>query len=252
MNPEYSTGQVARIIGVHPNTVRMYEEWGLIPKPVRKQNGYRVFGDEHIDQFILARTAFQIEVLQSGLRRRIIEVIKKSAAGKYYEAIQEINEYISLIDQEKQRASEAAEIATQIFSHIDDDGLALFGRKEVSKILGISMETLRNWERNSLLSIKRKDNRYRVYDANDIRTLKMIHSLRCANYSLAAILRMIHALAQDNSESLFEQVNTPRDDEEIVSACDRLIISLESAGENADRILQMLQHMKEKYSNPPL
>lgn len=252
MDQEYSTGQVARIVGIHPNTVRMYEEWGLIPKPLRKPNGYRVFGDEHIDQFILARTAFQIEVLQNGLRRRIIEVIKKSAAGKYNEAIQEVIEYISLIEQEKRKASEAAEIATQIFSRVDDGGVALFGRKEVSAMLGISMETLRNWERNGLLSIKRKENRYRVYDANDIRTLKMIYSLRCANYSLTAILRMIHALARDNSESLFEQVNTPRADEDIVSVCDRLIQSLESAGENAERILRMLQHMKEKYSNPPL
>lgn len=252
MDQEYSTGQVARIVGVHPNTVRMYEEWGLIPKPLRKPNGYRVFGDGHIDQFILARTAFQIEVLQSGLRRRIIDVVKKSAAGQYDEAIQEVNEYILLIDQEKQRASEAAEIATQIFNHIEDDGSVLLGRKEVSAMLGISMETLRNWERNGLLRVKRKENRYRVYDSNDIRTLKVICSLRCANYSLAAIFRMINALSQNSRESLFEQVNTPRADEDIVSVCDRLIISLDSAGENADKILRMLQHMKEKYSNPPL
>ena len=35
----YSTGQVAKITGIHPNTVRMYEEWGLIHKPERKANG---------------------------------------------------------------------------------------------------------------------------------------------------------------------------------------------------------------------
>ena len=26
----YTTTEVAKIIGIHPNTVRMYEEWGLI------------------------------------------------------------------------------------------------------------------------------------------------------------------------------------------------------------------------------
>jgi len=39
----YSTSQIAEIAGLHPNTVRMYEEWGLIQKPERKKNGYRVF-----------------------------------------------------------------------------------------------------------------------------------------------------------------------------------------------------------------
>ena len=41
----YTTADVAAIIGVHPNTVRMYEAWGLIPRVERKANGYRVFTD---------------------------------------------------------------------------------------------------------------------------------------------------------------------------------------------------------------
>ena len=68
----YTTSEVAKIIGIHPNTVRLYEEWGLIPKAERKANGYRVFTDFHIEQFRLARTAFQIEVLQNGLRKKTL------------------------------------------------------------------------------------------------------------------------------------------------------------------------------------
>ena len=34
----YTTTEVAKIIGIHPNTVRMYEEWGLIEKAKRKEN----------------------------------------------------------------------------------------------------------------------------------------------------------------------------------------------------------------------
>ncbi len=60
----YSTSQIAKIVGLHPNTVRMYEEWGLIAKPMRKANGYRVYNDIHIRQFQLARKALQIEILQ--------------------------------------------------------------------------------------------------------------------------------------------------------------------------------------------
>lgn len=35
----YSTSQIAEIAGLHPNTVRLYEEWGLIQKPERKKTG---------------------------------------------------------------------------------------------------------------------------------------------------------------------------------------------------------------------
>ncbi len=66
----YRTSEVAERIGIHPNTVRLYEELGLIPKARRQHNGYRVFTDFHIEQLRLARTAFQIEVLQNGLRKK--------------------------------------------------------------------------------------------------------------------------------------------------------------------------------------
>ena len=44
----YKTSEVAAFIGIHPNTVRFYEEWGLIAKPERDKNGYRVYTDEDI------------------------------------------------------------------------------------------------------------------------------------------------------------------------------------------------------------
>ena len=45
----YKTIDIARIIGIHVNTVRLYEKCGLIPKPERLGNGYRVFTDLRIE-----------------------------------------------------------------------------------------------------------------------------------------------------------------------------------------------------------
>lgn len=72
----YKTAAIAKTIGIHSNTVRLYEELELIPKPERQANGYRVFTDFHIEQFRLARLAFQIEVLQNGLRKKIVQMVK--------------------------------------------------------------------------------------------------------------------------------------------------------------------------------
>ena len=38
---KYRTSEVAEMMGIHPNTVRFYEKWGLITKPVREENGYQ-------------------------------------------------------------------------------------------------------------------------------------------------------------------------------------------------------------------
>lgn len=38
----YKTTEVATMIGIHPNTVRLYEKLELIPKPERLPNGYRL------------------------------------------------------------------------------------------------------------------------------------------------------------------------------------------------------------------
>ena len=96
----YTTTEVARIIGIHPNTVRMYEEWGLIPLAERKANGYRVFTDYHIEQLRLTRIAFQIEVLQNGLRKKVVETVKLSAKKDFDKALMFAEEYLNKIQNE--------------------------------------------------------------------------------------------------------------------------------------------------------
>ncbi len=39
----YRTVDLARMFGIHVNTVRLYERYGLIPKAERTQSGYRIF-----------------------------------------------------------------------------------------------------------------------------------------------------------------------------------------------------------------
>ena len=243
----YTTMDVAKIIGIHPNTVRMYEEWGRIPLAERKPNGYRVFTDFHIEQLRLARIAFQIEVLQNGLRKKVVETIKLSAKRDFDKALMFAEEYLSQIQKEQRNAEEAIGIAKQILSGRLEESTLFLKRKEVSDYLDISMDTLRNWERNGLLQIKRSANGYRAYTSNDIERLKMIRTLRLANYSLEAILRMLNALEHNPQVDMKQVLNTPEVDADIVSVCDRLIVSLKDAKENAEKMITILLEMKEKF-----
>ena len=267
MQNTYRTSEVARIIGIHPNTVRLYEELELIPKPERQQNGYRVFTDFHIEQFKLARTALKIEVLQNGLRKKAIDLIKTSASGNLEEAESIAGSYLMQIKQEQVNADEAIEIVKKLLSDEkkETDGLhhektisqdmskLYLTRKETADYLQVTMDTLRNWEMNGLLNIKRKQNGYRIYTDEDLRILKIIRSLRCANYSLSAILRMLNKISCDPHANIKEVINTPEENEDIISVCDKLLTSLKSAEEDAQCILTQLQKMKQQFkTNAPL
>ena len=244
----YSTTEVAKTIGIHPNTVRMYEEWGLIPLAERKSNGYRVFTDFHIEQLRLARIAFQIEVLQNGLRKKAVEIIKLSAKEDFDKALMFAEEYRSQIQREQRNAEESIVIAKQILSGVSKEHTLCLKRKEVLDYLNISMDTLRNWERNGLLQVKRKQNGYRVYTNDDIERLKMIRTLRLANYSLESILRMLNAFRHNPQVNIKQVLTTPGADTDIVSVCDRLIVSLKDAEKNAEKMINIISKMKKSFS----
>ena len=244
----YKTAEVAAIIGIHPNTVRLYEKLKLIPKPERLPNGYRIFTEFHIKQCKLIRLAFQVEVLQNGLRKNIAQMLTISAAGDFDTAITLTKNYLGQIGRERRNAEEAIEIVKQILSGNIEKNSQYQKRKEVSELLDISMDTLRNWEMNGLLTVRRKDNGYRVYTDKDIQRLKIIRTLRCANYSLEAILRLLQQLSQNPDADIRATLNTPKQTDDIISVCDRLIVSLSVAEKNAIAILDMLYDMKIEFS----
>jgi DNA-binding transcriptional MerR regulator len=248
----YKTTEVARRIGIHPNTVRLYEELELIPKPLRAKNGYRIFTDFHIEQFRFARTALKVEVLQNGLRKQVIDIIKITAAQDFDRAIELTKRYLEQIKREQRNAEEAIVIAQMLQrGESEETESLLLTRKEAADHLQITMDALRNWEMNGLLSVKRRQNGYRVYTGKDLRRLKMIRSLRCANYSLAAILRMLNALSRDPKADMRIVIDTPGEDDDVISVCDKLLTSLQYAEKNAVTMLGQLNLMKEQFHKKP-
>ena len=247
----YSTSEIARTIGIHVNTVRLYETCGLIPKPERKANGYRVFTDLHLEQFRLARAALRVEVLQNGLRKRAVRIVMVSAAGDYDRAARLTQEYVNQVDMEIAHAEEAIGITREILSGFAEASKpdqpypeTVYTRKEAAESLDVTIDTLRNWELNGLFTIKRKENGYRVYTEEDMQRLKIIRSLRCANYSLSAILRMLRGLTSDPEADIRLIIDTPEEGDDIITACDKLLTSLYEAKKNAGYVAAQIEKMK--------
>src|SRR5699024_5248840 len=119
-----------------------------------------------------------------------------------------------------------------------------YRRKEAADIIGVTIDTLRNGEVNGRCTIKRTENRYRVYREADRLRLKMILILRSANYSLSPILRMLQALSDDPETNIRMAINTPKEDDDIIRACDKLLTSLNEAKNNAFYVTCQIEKMK--------
>jgi methylated-DNA-protein-cysteine methyltransferase-like protein len=78
----YKTAQIAKLIGVHPNTIRFYEEMQLLPVIPRTESGYRIFNERHLEQLRLLRTAFRAEIISDKLRQEVYEIVKRIPKGK--------------------------------------------------------------------------------------------------------------------------------------------------------------------------
>jgi len=60
MNDEIFSGELARICGVSPDTIRHYERVGVLPAAVRGANGYRRFPRSAVARVQLIRRALAI------------------------------------------------------------------------------------------------------------------------------------------------------------------------------------------------
>lgn len=165
----------------------------------------------------------------------MIDIIKASAKGEYYEALELARKHLESISKEEKNAEEAIEIV---------ENSKKYTRKQLADYLELTIDTLRNWELNGFLRIKRKENGYRVYNEDDIKRIKIIRSLRCANFSLSAILRLLSNLDHDNNVDIKHIIDTPKENEDIVSGCDKLLTSLENAKDECNKMIIQIKKMK--------
>lgn len=49
-------GKLSKLAGVGVETIRFYEREGILPKPERKQSGYRQFGQDTVNQILLIKS----------------------------------------------------------------------------------------------------------------------------------------------------------------------------------------------------
>ena len=243
----YRTTQIAKMIGVHPNTIRFYEQMKLLPVIPRTDSGYRIFNERHVEQLRLLRTAFKAEIISNKLRHEVYEIIKTSAKSATDDAYQLTQKYLEHLCEEKEKAEEAINsvinsLETRSFT---SEEKKYKSRLDIAKTLDITVDVLRNWERNGLISIPKNAKGQREYGLNEINRLKIIRILRNAHYSMMSILRMLNRLDQGEVD-VRQIIDTPHEDEDIICAADRYITALTLAEKDALEMLNLLDAMRKR------
>ena len=237
------TSDLARAVGIHPNTVRLYVEWGLIPPVERSPSGYRRFTQRHLDCLRLARMIYASEYPGRELRGSSNEIIQHAVTDDWTGALKKAHEHLASVKAELKRADQAANLlehwAKNMKTDSDEEPQAI---REVSKLLGVSHDVIRNWERNGLITVRRNSyNNYRLFSKRDIERLQIIRMLSHAGYSHMAILRMFIELDGGKTRGLKKVLDTPREDEDIFTAADHWLTTLKTQEKLAHQVIRLIQ-----------
>ena len=236
----YLTNEIAKIGQVHPNTVRIYEDWGYLSPVKRASNGYRLYEDIHIFQLKIARLAFRCELIQNNLRKRATKIVQASGKQHFQEALQKAYDYLTHLQLEHQYALQSIDTVAKWLRKEKPVTSTVYSHQQVASMLGVTEEVLRNWERNGLYRVTRNHRRYRLYTEEDIQRLVVIRSLRSAHFSIASILLLVQK-TEDNEPFDIKQILNQVTSDDIVHVTDQLELQLREAMTDVQELINLLE-----------
>lgn len=239
------TSDLARAVGVHPNTVRRYVEWGWLPPTPRGANGYRLFTQQHLDCLRVACIVHIAVYPGRAMRLSGNKVAQSAVADDWDAALEHGRAHLAFVHAERAQAEAAARLierwATGANANTTEQPLQI---GQVASLLDVSIDMLRNWERNGLLTIPRNEhNRYRTYGPAEISRLRVIRMLGRVGYSQMAMLRMLLRLDRGETTDLRHSLDTPAPDEDVYTAADRWLTTLAEQEAVARRLLAVIEEI---------
>jgi DNA-binding transcriptional MerR regulator len=239
------TSDIAKELGVHVNTIRLYETWGWLPEIPRGTNGYRQYTAMHFEQARLAHLTLRWPYL--GDKAMLLDLVKSAASGDLGMAMELAYKYLALVRVERTYAESAIEFLERwAAGHLMDTPRQRVHISEAARHLNVTVDMLRNWERNGLIDVPRDPaNHYRLYGTAEFGRLRVIRTLVQSGYSLMAILRMLLQFDAGKTDNLRTALDVPREDEEIKTIADRWLSTLLELEQRAQAIIRQIGRMIE-------
>ncbi|MBZ0281357.1 MAG: MerR family DNA-binding transcriptional regulator [Anaerolineae bacterium] len=242
------TIDLARAVGVHNNTIRLYERLGFLPDVPRGKNGYRLYSTLHLEQTKLISLALRWPYLND--KPQLIEMVKYAAGSDLGMAMELAYKHLAHVRMERTLAEAAIEFLERwAAGYLMEAPRQPVHISEAAQHLNVTIDMLRNWERNGLIEIPRDPaNQYRLYGTTEFGRLRVIRMLVQSGYSLMAILRMLRQFDAGKTHDLRAALNLPLEEssnELIEVIADRWLASLIELEERAQAIIRQIGHMIE-------
>lgn len=222
------TIDIARAVGVHPNTIRVYEELGYLPPIPRAENKYRQYTRLHLEHAKLVRLALEWPFV-ADRRDLLVRLVQSAAQGDYGMAMERAYQYLAAVRVERTYAEAAVEFVERWASgHLIDTRRERLTTKAAAEYLDVTVDMLRNWERSGLIDVPRDPiSGYRMYGTSEFGRLRVIRILLRSGYSQMAILQMMLRFDAGERENLRDALTVvPHEDDTIDIIADRWLSSL--------------------------
>jgi DNA-binding transcriptional MerR regulator len=179
-----------------------------------------------------------------GFRALGTAIIQRAVADDWQGALEAAYELLLAVSRELEYANRAANLLehwaqNRTNSNPNEEPLPI---GEVSKRLRVSLDVIRNWERNGLIRVPRNSyNNYRLFGQREIERMQIIRMLSKAGYSHMAMLRMFIEFDKGNTRNLKKVLDTPRPDEDIFTAADHWLTTLHEQENLAQRVIRLIE-----------
>jgi len=206
------TRDLAQAGHISVQQVRNYEAGGLIPPAERSPAGYRLYTQQHLAALKTARS------LAGGYGwLRTSAIMQALYRGELSAALALIDErhaeFASKRLQVEQTLAALRALAAQSPPTASTRHPVLLRVGEAAKQVGVRVSALHFWEQQGLLHpLREQSSRYRLYDEQQMRRLRVVALLREAGYDFNVILPVLDELAAGRPEKAIAAVEKRREE----------------------------------------
>lgn len=190
----FRTNELAKAAGISVQHVRNYEAKGFLPPVERSPSGYRRYTRQHLVALLTARH------LNGGYGTAVAQQIMQAVhSGALPDALTLIDqrhaELASTRGQLEQTKTVLGVLATQLAPALQLTDSPRMHVGAAARQVGVRVSALRFWEQQGLLQpIREQGSKYRLYDEQQLRRLRIIVLLRQAHYDFDAIRTTLNEL----------------------------------------------------------
>ncbi|MGW4033815.1 MerR family transcriptional regulator [Streptomyces sp. NPDC004838] len=255
----YTTSRLAAAAGYSAQQVRDLERLGVIPPAIRRPNGYRRFGREHLTAL---RAYRQLAVAVGPVLAR--DTMREARQLPHDEAIARV---VALHVKLARSRDDTIAALRALDSIVEDDARAApptsadaMSISELAAALGVRSSTLRFWEQQGLVTPERTTRfNARSYPLAAIQEARIVAALRAGGYRIPAVQAVMESIravshADDARDALHDRLRTiaTRSDALLRAGTDIAdLISRHRAARPSDRETTLNAHEQTDHPDPP-